>query len=229
MMDISHVAFASLVRVNIYNNSQMTGIALPSVITGAVERFNIGFNGIVGELGLQALVNFNNSASISLNNNPITLVYFNNTVSGLINYLDVRDCSLDGMQSFSWLQKWTANAAIHLLDNPNLTDVSFGTVSHVGTLQSLDIRSCALNTFTFNGWTAAMQAAGLVYIFQDNGMTAGQVNKLLWELNLVATSGSSGQIFIAGNNAPPDATSDNLNGLAYKASLINKGFQVTTN
>lgn len=229
MMDISHAAFASLVRVNIYNNPQMAGIALPAVITGAVERFNIGFNGIVGELGLQALVNFNNSASISLNNNPITFVYFNNTVSGLINYLDMRDCSLDGMQSFSWLQKWTANASIHLLDNPNLTDVSFGTVSHVGTLQSLDIRSCALNTFTFNGWTAAMQAAGLVYIFQDNGMTAGQVNKLLWELNVVATSGSSGQIFIAGNNAPPDATSDNLNGLAYKASLISKGFQVTTN
>lgn len=229
MMDISHQAFASLVRVNIYSNPLMTGITLPTVITSAVERFNIVSNGIVGELNLRALVNFNNSGSISVSHNPLTAVYFENTVSGLIEYIDMRNCNLLDSQGFSWLQRWTANASIHLLNNPNLKYVSFSTNPHLGSLLSIDIRSCGLDTFTLAGWATAMNAPGLVYIFQDNGMNAGQVNRLLWELNFIAPQGGSGQIFITGNNAPPDATSDNLNGLAYKASLISKGFTVTTN
>ncbi|MBA4411134.1 MAG: hypothetical protein C0397_17165 [Odoribacter sp.] len=229
MMDISHAAFASLVRVNIYSNPQLTGITLPSVITGALEQFNVSYNGIVGDLYLTALVNFNSSASISLNNNPITFVYFANTVSGLINSIDMRSCNIDYLASFTWLQKWTANASIILMNNPNLNAIHFSTNPHVGSLQSLDVRSCALSNASFAGWVSAMQAAGLVYIYQDNGMTAGEVNRLLWELNVVATNGSSGQIFIAGTNAAPDSSSDGYNGIAYKASLISKGFQVTTN
>ncbi|MDP3683537.1 MAG: hypothetical protein Q8S01_06350, partial [Ignavibacteria bacterium] len=229
MMDFSHAAFALLVRVNIYQNLSMTGIALPTVITGAVDMFNISFNGIIGDIYLTALVNFNSSASICVNNNPITFVYFANTVSGLINRIDMRDCNIGNLASFTWLHKWTANASIILMNNPNLNSIHFGTVAHVGSLQSLDVRSCALSDASLGGWASAMQAAGLVYIYNDNGMTAGEVNLLLSELNIIATNGSSGQIFIAGTNAAPDATSNNLNGLADKASLISKGFQVTTN
>ncbi|MDP3683644.1 MAG: hypothetical protein Q8S01_06890, partial [Ignavibacteria bacterium] len=229
MMDISHAAFASLVQVNIYQNPSLTGISLPSVITGAVEQFNVSYNGIVGDLYLTALVNFNSSASIILNNNPITFVYFANTVSGLINYIDMRDCNIGNLAAFTWLQKWTANASIMLLNNPNLNSIHFGTVPHVGSLQSLDVRSCNLIDITLGGWASSMQAPGLVYVFQNNGMTAGEVNMVLWELNLVAVNGSSGQIFIAGTNAAPDTTSYGRNGIALKASLISKGFQVTTN
>ncbi|HAQ21733.1 MAG TPA: hypothetical protein DCR40_21260 [Prolixibacteraceae bacterium] len=229
MMDISHAAFASLVRVNIYQNPSLTGFALPTTITGAVEMFNISYNGIIGNIYLTALVNFNSSASICVNNNPITFVYFENTVSGLINYIDMRDCNIDHLASFAALQKWTDNATIILMNNPNLVSIIFSTNPHVGSLQSFDVRSCALSDASLGGWSSAMQAPGLVYVYIDNGMTAGEVNKLLWELNFTATSGSSGQIFIGGTNAPPDATSDNLNGLAYKASLISKGFQVNTN
>lgn len=229
MMDISHSAFVSLVRVNIYNNLSMTGITLPTTITGAIERFNISFNGLIGDLNLAALVNFNSAASISLNNNPITLVSFGNTATGLLNYLDMRNCNLTGTASFTWLSKWADNSSLLLLDNPNLTSVHFGTTQSVGSLQSLDIRSCALNTINVGDWATSTRAANLVYIFQDNGMTAGEVNLLLWELNVNAIAGSTGQIFIGGTNAAPDSTSDNLNGLVYKASLISKGFQVTTN
>jgi len=116
MMDLSHSAFASLVRVHIYVNPSMTGITLPSVLTGAVETFNLSSNGIPGELYLTALVNFNSSGYITVAHNPITFVYFDNTVSGLINQIDLRDCNL-GLASFTWLHRFTDNATIHLLED----------------------------------------------------------------------------------------------------------------
>lgn len=228
MMDISHSAFASLVRVNIYQNPSLTGIALPSLITGAVEVFNISNNGITGEINLAALVNFSSSGTINISYNPITFVYFDNTVSGLINYIEMRNCNLSAA-SFTWLHRFTNNASIILASNPNLDSVHFGTVGHIGTLGGLDVRNCSFTDMVIGGFTGSLTATNLVWIFQDNSMSAGEVNTLLWELNSNAVNGSSGQIFIAGNNAAPDATSYNKNGVAYKASLIGKGFQVTTN
>jgi len=79
------------------------------------------------------------------------------------------------------------------------------------------------------GFTGSLTASNLVWFFHDNGMSAGEVNVLLAELNINAVNGSSGQIFISGTNAAPDTTSFNQNGLAHKAALISKGFSVYTN
>jgi hypothetical protein len=228
MMDLSHSAFASLVRVHIYLNPSMNGIKLPSVLTGAVETFNLSSNGISGELYLTALVNFNSSGYITVAHNPITFIYFDNTVSGLINQIDLRDCNL-GLASFTWLHRFTDNATIHLLDNPNLNSIHFGSVGHIGTLGGFDVRNCSLIDLVLGGFTGSLTASNLVWFFHDNGMSAGEVNVLLAELNSNAVNGSSGQIFISGTNAAPDTTSYNQNGVAHKAALISKGFSVYTN
>ena len=64
---------------------------------------------------------------------------------------------------------------------------------------------------------------------QNNGMTSAQVNKILVDLDTNSSSSFTGRsINLSGTNAAPDATSGGLDGLSARASLITKGFTVST-
>lgn len=61
-------------------------------------------------------------------------------------------------------------------------------------------------------------------------MTAAEVNRMLVEINAIATSGFTGRsIIMNGTNAAPDSSSGGYDGLTAKTALQSKGFTVTTN
>jgi hypothetical protein len=67
------------------------------------------------------------------------------------------------------------------------------------------------------------------YRFNDNNYDVATVNKILYDLDSISSSGySHRRIFIGGTNAAPDSSSGGYNGTAAKSSLESKGFIVST-
>lgn len=137
-------------------------------------------------------------SNLSLNGNSFTTIDFTNVWLNNVN-------TISGMPSLTSIIIGTVNGNIGTFNhsNNNLGVVNYGNIGW-------NINNASLLAFS-------------------NGMTAAEVNEILVGIDTVATSGFTGRsINIAGSNAAPDSSSGGFNGTAAVASLISKGFSMTT-
>lgn len=137
-------------------------------------------------------------SNMSLNSNNFTTIDLTNVPINGTN-------TISGMVSLTNLIIGTANGGV-------------GTFNHSS-------NSLGVVNYNYNNWNVN-NATLLVF---SNAMTAAEVNENLVKIDSQATSGFTGRsIDISGSNAAPDSSSGGFDGTAAVASLISKGFSVTT-
>jgi hypothetical protein len=190
-----------------------------------VARLYCFDNGLTGTLDLRAFVNFTDSGSLFVTNASLTGVLFGATLTGKLSSLDIRESNLTGTADLSPLTKWADGSALVITFNPNLTQITLGTVP-TGTLRLLNVNTCSLDFINIASFALATRHVGFQWTFTNHGMTAAEVNRFLCDVDSITVASSSGTISILTSNAAPDSSSGGYNGTAAKASLISKGVNV---
>jgi len=112
-------------------------------------------------------------------------------------------------------------------ENSNTHTVIFKASANT-TLSQLYAKRGIFSNFNFTDIPNATDINDSYLEMSGNGMTAAQVNKILYDLDTISVSGYTGrQIFLSGNSAP-DSSSGGYDGLTAKTNLITKGFTVYT-
>lgn len=156
-----------------------------------------------------------NLTNISLppSSGPFTVFYMYS--SNLTGTLDVSGASFSNGVNF------------RVYTNPNLTGITHGTNS--STFASYHAYSCNLDYIDFTPLFNITDQNSCNIRLENNGMTTSDVNHILFDLDNISTSGFTSRVInLSGTNASPDDVTG-FSGSTAKASLISKGFTVTTN
>lgn len=225
--------FGTSFYLDIYNNSLLTGIDFPSSFTGTLFRIDANSCDLTGDFDLTMWGTYYEGFSIYLNDNPnLTDVSFNSSVTGRLNNLEISSTGLSGVFDLSMFSTFSVTGGnIFLNNNSALTGVTLYPSAITGYISKL-----YLHTNIFLGYVdLTILDTGISYLsyqFTDNGWGAALVDRILYELDGISSSGgyTNRSILIAGTNAAPtDGSSTGYDGLTAKSSLQSKGFTVTTN
>lgn len=133
-------------------------------------------------------------------------------------------CRIDG-NNFTGsvdLSDWDIRGSFYCSNNSGLTDIVHS--ANGGSITQYFCNSCNATYYdiTMLGFTSSATIE-----FQNNSMTAAEINHLLVDLDSILGAGT-GTIRLAGTNAAPDGSSGGYDGTTAKANLIIKGWSVTT-
>lgn len=208
------------------NNPLLTSIVFASVITGAnpvtaIQAFNCN---LTGNLDISMFTTAR--GDIEVNNNPLLTSITFPVSTGNVQTIYCYSCNITGVldvSSFSNLGNVAAGIDLQGRVNPLLTQVILPSNNNPALVFSFE--NCSLTTVNFISMPKLTEINACNIRFQNNGMTAAQVNQMLIDLDTNATNAFTGRQIVAnGTNAAPTGA-----GLTAKASLISKGFTVTTN
>lgn len=158
------------------------------------------------------------------NNTLLTGITFPASISGGANtmtWIAANSCNITGILDLSAITKLSGDLTLTL--NPLLTTVILPT--NALPMTSVSINSCSCTSVNWLSMSGLTSINGCNIQLGANAMSAAQVNTMLQDLDTISSSGFTGRIIVmTGTNAAPTGL-----GLVAKASLITKGFTVTTN
>lgn len=222
--------------IQIYGNVNLTNILYPSVdIAGSkLSAYSCGF---IGNHDMSAL---SGVGSIELYSNVFMtgVTHAPSTQAGLYS---IQGTNLMGTLDISMLTG--RDTSIRTYNTSGLTDIIFpvttgtflNTFSSSGT-KAFNLEGCDFGYINFYPLSGATMNTGSTYgasiNLQNNNMTSGEVNHILYDLNAIATADPSkwaGVILdISGTNAAPDGSSGGYDGITAAANLVTNGWTVTT-
>jgi len=232
-LDLSmFTSFAANSLILLNNNPNLTGITFSSTaVTGSIATMAIYSTKFTGILDLSIFTAFSTTANLLLNSNTLLIgVTFASAVTGTFSIIQLNECALAGTLNLSMFKNFTSSGTLNVSANPALTAVTLSPTATTGSARAMNFSGCAISYLDLTQFSSTINSVSWVFNMQSNGVTAANVNRMLVEINTIATSGFTGrQIILNGTNAAPDSTSGGYNGLAAKTALQGKGFTVTTN
>ena len=218
--------------LQLQQNPNLTGIIFsPTTITGSAATIAITSTGITGVLDLSKIIAFSSTAQLLLSSNPnMTGVSFASTITGTLSVLQLNSCNLTGTLDLSMFKSFSTVCSIYIYSNPNLTQILLSPTVTTGRVLQIMIYLTGLTYLDLTKFASSINSASFSLQVQNNAINAANLNRMLVEINTIATSGFSGRTLVmGGSNGIPDSSSGGYDGLAAKAALIAKGFTVTTN
>lgn len=218
--------------LQLQQNPNLTGITLSSTtITGSAATIAITSTGFTGVLDLSKIVSFSATAQLLLSSNPnMTGVSFAPTITGTLSVLQLNSCNLTGTLDLSMFKSFSTACSIYIYSNPNLTGITFSPTVTTGRVLQIMVYLTGITYLDLTKFASSINSASFSLQVQNNAINAANLNRMLVEINSIATSGFSGRtLTMGGTNGIPDSSSGGYDGLAAKAALITKGFTVTTN
>jgi hypothetical protein len=144
VLNLSHVAFATVTTWNLHINNSMTNILFPSTITATVSSLSLYQIGITGTFDLSMFTTFSTSAGIYAYSNPsMTGVTFANSVTGTFHRLYFHSSPISGTFNLSMFSTFTSSSQIMLYSNTVMTGVTFAS-SITGTFTYLYIHNTGI-------------------------------------------------------------------------------------
>lgn len=219
-------------NIRAYSNSQMTEVSLPNMLAGSIINLHIySNNALSGVVDCSGIV-FQANAQIYLRSNPLmTGVVFPSSVSNAVSQLMLYNNNLIGVLDISMFSAFTTTAQIRIENNTLLTGITFAAAISGG-FNNLYIYGCgSLGYINLTPFGTGFNKNSVNINLRSNNWTASIVNKVLYDLDSIISSGwsTSRIITIDGTNSAPDNSSGGFDGIASKASLQAKGFIVNTN
>lgn len=228
-LDLRDDCFKTLSTIQTNNNLLLTELLLSPTFSGIVQSLRVYSTGVAGTLNLSMITAFTATATIHLYAMPSLLqVTFATVISGTISNLFIHTTGVAGTLNLSMFTTFAASALVYLYNNPEVIDIQFYSSIITGTLRYLFIHTCPkLGYVNLLSLTSGFNVNSADWRLNDNKWTAAIVNHMLHDLNTIASSGFTGRIiYIGGNNAAPDRSSDGYDGIAEKAALVAKGITV---
>jgi hypothetical protein len=197
-----------------------TSITFP-ITTQLFTVFGMNNCNLTGLLDMSGISGFGGTFNISSNPN-LTGITFAAVITGNdVTVFNASSCNLTGTLDLSTITKLRDN--VQLTNNPNLTVITLPANSY--TLAFFQVINCNVSTINITAMPNATSVNNVNWRLDSNTMTSGEVDTILADIDSISVAGfTSRTIIISGSNAAPGAI-----GLAAKASLIFKGFTVTTN
>jgi len=227
-LDLSMLTHGLSGSMRFYSNSNLTNITF-APNTFLISQLWGYLCNLTGTLDLSMLTG--GFTSVTLRSNPnLTQILFP-TTSALVNQLDIYSCNLTGTLDLSGLTGLGGSPHRYYL-NPNLTNIIFPSTTR--TFGSLQVYSCNLGYIDLSVMPNMLKINAGVYTFQNNAMTAAEVNHILYDLSILALTETAGGDFtgrsinISGTNAAPDSSSGGFNGTQAVIDLQAQGVTVTT-
>ncbi|MFY9150841.1 MAG: hypothetical protein WAO52_02415 [Prolixibacteraceae bacterium] len=226
-LDLSHHAVKTVSNFTLSSNREMTGVMLPSVLESTVTIFDVAYCNISGTLDLSPIRNIS-KALFDFNDTWIEDLVFG-TVSGTLSTFMIRGAYVQTVD----LSMFTLDSivCISVAYMPNLQSVIFPVCSNVffgGT--NYFTRCPQLSSLNITALPDSANANNVKLSMADNNWTTSEVNKMLYDLDSIVSSGFTGRyLWIDGSNAAPDNASGGYNGTAAVASLNTKGMYVQNN
>lgn len=229
-IDLSMFNELSNAEMNVSGNPLLTGIITPNFINGTISSLQISSCKIVEVLDLTMFKDFSDMATISVGYNPLmTNVLFHPEATGNIDYISIAMSNLTGVLDLTMFDNFSSTLKLNIFSNPLLTGINFSPLASGTALQFIySGNSNSANFLDISMFNANVNSAS--WNFNYNGWDAAYINQILSNINSSALGGFTGRIiYISYGNGIPDSTSGGYDGLAAKASLIAKGFDVRTN
>jgi hypothetical protein len=219
----------------------LTAVKFPSSVSGTFSAIRIYGTAIADTLDLSMFNSYTSTAALYLqSNSSLKYIKFPASITGTMSGLTVASTGITGTLDLSMFNSFTSSATLNLSSNSSITNVNTA-ASISGKFLFL---SGHTNPSTF--FIPPSKFASLADInnsdiqFQSNGWSAAQVDQFLVEMATLVSGESAGgdytgrKINVAGsggtaNAAPTDGSVTGYDGITAKASLIAKGFTVTTN
>jgi hypothetical protein len=158
--------------------------------------------------------------------NPNLRVINYPTSTVLMDDIDLKNCDLTGVMDWS-----TCNIGDDVQggNNPNLTGIINPTNSNSFRLYSFS--NCGITFVDMTTLTGLFDSSGCATSFNANAFSVASVNQILVDFDTNSSGAISGRsLNLAGAGMGiPDASTGGNDGVAAKASLITKGYTVTTN
>ena len=217
------------------NNPNLTEIR--EFAAGSVGSFDASDCDLTGMLSQSNYKIRNLGTFIANNNQNLTGVLFGEAAIGPVRVIGFENCNLSVLD-LSPIGPQCNAASFACSGNSNLETLTFANGPRLLTggagapFRLTDFQGCNISTTNFNVLAATnWPTVACRVLFDGNALSAAEVNKILVSLDATATLGDPNtDIDISGGtNAAPDATSGGIDGVAAKASLIGKNFNVTTN
>ena len=208
-------------------NSNLTGITFAAAITQATNGtvFRVEDCGLSGTINLSQLDKL--GGIVWLFNNPLLTAITFPTSTVAITDLNFSNCNiLNGIN----LSNLNIENAVNCSGNANMTGITNPTNSNV--FGSYNASGCTnLGFVDMTLLSGLFDSVGCSTNFNACGMTTAQVNEMLVDFDTNSSGAISGRSLNLGGvgMSAPDAVSGGFDGVAAKASLIVKGYSVTTN
>lgn len=203
-------------------NASLTGITCPAS-SASVTNFQANLCDLTGTLDVSPMTGLGGLFQVQDNPNLSGITF--PSVSNSFTTINAKACGLTGTIDVSGLTG--ISETFQLYSNSGLTSVTFPSTTN--TFGNFWIYSCSLGHVDLTPMTNLTEVNNVNIRFENNGMTAAEVNEMLVDLDGMATGGFTGRsINISGTNAAPDSSSGGFDGSAAKTSLIGKSFTVTT-
>jgi hypothetical protein len=227
-LDLSmFLEFIDIFEIYITNNSLLSDIIFPQkedIITpGKIKSITIANNDSLEEIDLHWIPGVSSlytpSIQVSLNENLETITFPDSLVDGVFYNISLSNNNLSSINIYN-----VPSYIVRVYDNENLSSL----IIPISDCYQLAASKCNLHTLDFTNLVINKNQA---YVdIGNNGLLAAEVNKMLYDIDTLATSGYTSRfVSFIGTNAAPDSSSGGYNGTAAKASLQSKGFTVYTN
>ena len=222
--------FATTFIMDTKQNPNLHEIRFASSITGTMFRLYADRCNLTGTLDLSMWQNLGTGFQLDVYSNALLQnINFASSITGTLMRINAYYCGLTGTLDLSgWKNFVSTGVDIALYNNYNLQSINFSSTPVSGPLRTLQLsNNTSLGYIDFTKLSVAI--ANMSFLFTNCNLSTAIVNRMLVDLNAIATSGYSGRLIrINENNYPCDTTTGGYNGESAKTSLISKSFTVTT-
>jgi len=225
-------AFTYLNGINLNSNLGLSLVNFNIQQVGILQYLYMSNIGISGELDLSMFSKLSEAGTtivliLGVNSNVTSIIFANNISEGNLAYLNIDRLKASGTINLSQFTNWTNNSSLYITEAVNISEIILPNIPS-GTPKFLGFNKCTnLNELPLPIYP---NIQSLDYSAYSCNLSAAKINKFLCELENITIGGiSSRYIYLDQINAAPDSSSGGYDGLAAKAALQAKGFNVFTN
>jgi hypothetical protein len=191
-LNVSNTAFASVATWNLYNNSSLTSVIFPSVISATVAGIYLHSTGIIGTLDLSKFTSFTSSAVLYLHTiSTLTGITWASSITGTFSRIYIYSTGYVGVLDLSKFSSFTNSAALLLYSNMALTGITWAS-SITGTFSDIHIYS--------TGYVGVLDLSKFSS-FTNSAVLSLQSNSAVTNINWATTiTGTFSTIYLHANN-----------------------------
>jgi hypothetical protein len=172
--------FPSTSYINIYGNTKLATLILPSTVTGTYRDLFIYGNTALQSLDISAFNSFTTSGYIYVYSQPnLTTLVFPSTYTGNIYYLQMYNLGLSGTVDLSWFTKLGTNSLIEFYNCSGVTAITFPSVFSAGTVQRIRISGNSLSGTLDLTMFKDLSASGTIRFDSNSNVTGASFNSTI--------------------------------------------------